>query len=110
MTKWFHRLEEFDSANRFGIKTAFITFLGMLLLMVSYFSTRADFIFVIGFAFTFIVVIINVIVAMSVFINLLIRSNRLIETFFTLYMMLLNIPIFTGMVLLNTHLNGKIIL
>ncbi len=110
MIKIVNRIAQFDSTNLFGIKTAFATFMAILLIMIGYITTQADFFTIIGIVAIFILVILNSIVICSVFINFLIRFNRLIESLFTLYLILLNIPFFIGFVLLNNHLTGKHIL
>lgn len=84
-----------DNANRFGIKIALFTFIIINFIAIGYFFIDENIFEILGFVIFFLAAILNMIVIFIVIINLWIRMNRLKESVFTLYAMLLNIPLIT---------------
>lgn len=106
MLKAIHnRLALCERINSYGIKTALLTFIYMMVIGTGYILTHLDFFIAFILLGIFIGVITNGIMMISVLIQLLRNVNRTIETLFTIYILLLNIPMAFLLIFLNDFLN-----
>ncbi len=100
-----NRLALCERINAYGIKTALLTFLYMMVIGSGYILTDWDFFIAFILLGVFIGIIINGIMMIAVLIQLLRNVNRTVETLFTIYILLLNIPMAFLLILLNDFSN-----
>lgn len=110
MKSLMNRFNKFESIHQLSLSVALITFLGIMIVMLGLILTQNNIWSEIGLGTFLLFFLLNSFFITVVIINLIVRRNKLLETIYTIYTMLLNAPLALLMLFIYDYVNGKLIL
>lgn len=101
------RFEQFESIHQLSLRAALISFIIIIVVMLGFIITQDHAWSEIGLGLFILLFLLNFFFITVVTINMIMRRNGWLETIFTIYVLLLNLPLTIGLLYLNQYLNSK---